>query len=648
MRKLLFALALALLVPASLLAIEGEWRSLGPDGGPVSDLVFQPGSSQVMYAAVPGGVYKSRDAGATWTWAGSGLYAPSQTLSVAVDPAHPDTLYAAQGGGVYKSVNGGLSWKYTGLAVAYQVAVHPRSSRTVFAATYQGIFRTTNAGVTWSRATQGLPASYAATLIAFDPFVERRLYAWIQEEFDAPVGRLARSADGGVTWELLPNGPQANQRIYSLALDPRVRGTLYAGTERAVYKSVDGGLSWKPTALTTAGFVGALKVHPRLGTVYAGTSAGLFLSANGGISWRRLTRGFQGDSVSALAFSPSSARTVYAAVSTLSERGGVFKSVDGGASWAFSGRGISTLLIDSVAVDPEHPDTLWITGGTVPFKSTDRGATWTRVVPGPGGNRRATRVVLDPVDGATAYLVLPDGSLRRSRDGGATWESMGKPGSLAFGNGFLVIDPREPRTLYAAGLGVAKSTDGGTTWTTLTGEPSDMVFHDFALAPSNPSTLYGTGGGGSGGPRVVRSLDGGATWTRIQQGLPDNGNLEHLAVDPLVSTTVYGIHDKVFYKTADGGASWSLFNDAFRQLLTGPFLLAISPSSSGLLYTGVPFDNVYEIQDGGGDWEPLGKSPYAAFYTKLAVDPSDACRIYAGTANLGLLVFTKHGTAACP
>jgi photosystem II stability/assembly factor-like uncharacterized protein len=639
---LLLSAALALFAPAApLLAVEGNWRILGPDGGQVNDLVFQPGSSQVLYAAVQGGIYKSRDAGATWTWVGAGLYSRAQVLNVAVDPVHPETVYTTQGDRVLKSVNGGLSWRSSGLFGTYQVAVHPRSPGTVFAATIRGIFRSSDRGVTWSRLSRGLPESYRATLIAFDPFVERRLYAWIQEEPGAPVGVLVRSADGGATWEALPHGPQGNQRIYSLAIDPRSPGTLYAGTEKAVYKSVDGGLSWKPTPLGAVGFVATLKVHPRLGTVYAGTSTGLFRSADGGASWRRLSRGLEGDAVFALVFSPDSARTVYAGVDTILERGGVFKSGDGGASWRFSGRGISALFINSIAVNPDNPDTLWVIGGTVPFKSTDRGKTWTRVRPGPGDGR-ATQVAVDPHDGSTVYLLLPDGTLRRTHDGGQTWESAGDPGTSSSGYGRVVIDPRVPATLYVAGLGIARSADGGATWTKSPGEPADLVFYDLALAPSAPATLYGTGAGGAGGSRVLRTLDGGATWTRRQEGLPSS--LLDLAVDPLISTTVYGTtFDGTIYKTADGGGTWSVFSDAFRD---GTVLLATSPFTSGLLYAGVGFDNVYEIPEGGA-WEPLGNSPSAGYAT-LAFDPRDPCRLYAGTYGRGLLAFTRTGTAACP
>lgn len=655
MRNLLLFLSLALLAPAApLLAVDGTWHLLGPDGGPVYDVAFQRNNPQVMYASVWGGVYKSRDGGASWAWSGEGLEQLSQTFNVAVDAVRPEKVYVAQGGGVYRSLNGGQTWRYTGRAVAYGVAAHPRFGGRVFAATEFGLYRSADSGDTWTRLTQGLPASYRATLILFDPSSERRLYASVQNSNTQEWG-IFQSADGGVSWRPIHGGPLRGRRTLSLAIDARSPQTLYAGTESAgVYKSTNGGATWRSTGLTTAGFIWTLKAHPRLsGVVYAGTGTGLFRSQDGGATWARVSQGLPaGEGVFAVAFSPSSAQTVYAGVATLFEQCGVFKSVNGGRSWTFSSRGISGLSIDSLAVDPDDPDTLWMVGNTVPFRSTDRGRTWTRVRPGPGaGDVRATQVAVNPADGSNVFIMLPDGAMRRTRDGGQTWESAGNPNVAPFGNATIVIDPQTPSTIYAAGIGIAKSTDGGTSWTPLAGEPSDMVFADLEISPSAPLTLYGSGGGGSAGPRVVRSTDGGATWTRMsQQGLPPSPSdlIVDLAIDPLTATTVYAmpnVHEKV-YKTADGGAAWSVFSDEdiFPERTLGP--LGISPFPSGLLYVGVGTGWVDEIE-ADGSRERLGTSPRRALYTILAVDPTDPCRIYAGTSTWGLMAFTKRGTAEC-
>jgi photosystem II stability/assembly factor-like uncharacterized protein len=645
MRRLVLPLSLALLASAvPLRAVDGDWRVLSPDGGSVIDLAFQPGNPQVLYATVQGGVFKSTDGGVTWVWAGAGLDPRSQTSNLAVDPVLPATVYVAQDSGVFKTVDGGLSWRNTGGSAVYRIAGHPRVSGTVFAATEQGLWRTSDGGTTWRRLRRGLPSSYRATMIVFDPSSDLRLYASLQD-IDFGTGGLFRSTDGGVTWRPLHGGPLEDQRIFALAVDRRSPETLYAGTATALYKSTDGGQKWRPTGLHSNGIVWAVSVHPRRSElVYAGTETGLFRSRDGGATWSRLSAGLpQPGAVAAFAFSPSSAKTLYAGVSTPFERGGVFKSGNEGNSWTFSSRGLSALFIDTIAVDPQDPGTLWVIGNEVPFKSTDRGRTWVRVRPDPGaGDVQATGLAVDPRDGSTVYILLPGGDLRRTRDGGQTWEIAGNPGVSPHGHATLAIDPQSPAMLYAAGVGIAKSTDRGTTWTSLTGEPADMVFFDLVLSPASSATLYGSGGGGSGGPRVVRTLDGGATWTRIQQDLPiDRISLTDLAVDPLISTSVYGLLEGTIYKTADGGAHWSVFSDTFRERPL--HRIAASPSTSGLLYAGVWFDNVYQIQEGHGTWEPLGKSSFGTVYSALAVDPTDPCRIYAGTTNRGLLAFTRSG-----
>jgi photosystem II stability/assembly factor-like uncharacterized protein len=646
-----FLLAAVLLVPtAPLLAVEGQWSVLGPDGGRVLDLAFQPGSDQILYAAVSGGMYKSRDAGATWTWAGTGLVAGAQTTSVAVDPVHPETVYACQGS-VFRGVDGGQTWKFIRVGESvYQVAVHPRSSGAVFAATTTGIFRTSDGGATWSRMTQGLPKSYTATLIAFDPSSQRRMYAFIQADPSATVGMLARSTDGGTTWQVLRNGPQQNQRIYSLAVDPRARGTLYAGTSQAVYKSTDSGTTWRRTGLA-AGFVWTLKVHPRLGSVYAGTSAGLFRSDDGGATWTRVFQGLEGKITFALAFSPSSAQTVYAAISDPFERGGVFKSGDGGRTWAFSGHGISALSVRQVVVDPTNPARLWVIANDVPFRSRDRGRTWQRVRPGPlPGDVQAVQAAVDPLNGSTVYLLLADGTLRRTHDGGQTWETAGRLippyGSFLGYQIRLVIDPQQPVTLYAAGLGISKSIDEGATWALLPGVSTSQVVFDLALSPSSPSILYATIGG-QPGDQVIRSLDGGATWTDVTRDLPQF--LVSLAVDPRASTTVYGVYypqtggSQQIYRTTDGGGSWSLLDLPFIGPVDRSILSAVSTSPSGSVYVGVWFDNAYESRDGGGSWEALGDSPPGKGFLSLIADPVDPCRVYAATGDRGLLAFTQSG-----
>lgn len=645
MRKLLLVIGWALLAStAPLLAVEGHWQTLGPDGGSVYDLAFQRGNAQVMYASVVGGVFKSRDGGANWSWAGSGLDSASATFNVAVDPVQASVVYVAQRTGVFKSVDGGVSWRSTGRPAAYRVVTHPRISGRVFAATELGLFRSSNGGGTWTPLTQGLPELYRATLIVFDPASVQRLYASVEDRSTGARG-LFQSVDGGTAWQRLPGGPLENEQVYSLAFDPRAPRTLYAGAGSGVFKSTNGGAVWRATGLVSTdlvpvGIVWNLKPHPRLsGVLFAGTSTGLFRSGNGGTTWARVARGLPDQGVTAFAFSPASAQTVYAGIDTEFLRGGVLKSADGGRSWVLSSKGLSALTITSFAVDPENSDILWVVANGLPFRSTDRGRTWARVRPGMN-EILAVQIAVNPTDGSNVYILTVDENWR-TFDGGRTWEIVQGLGRAEFYTR-LIFDPRVSTTLYATQFGVLKSTDGGSTWASLPGGVGGMFVSDFAVAPSAPSTLYATGSV-NGQPRVVRSMDGGATWTQIQQGLPNS--LQSLAVDPLVSTTVYGTIGGTIYRSVDGGNSWRIFDETFHSLSALPLTL----SSSRLLYAGVYGDNVYQTDVEGDTWEPLGTNPFPVAYTfgSLVIDPNDPCRIYAGTIKRGLLAFTKSGTAEC-
>jgi photosystem II stability/assembly factor-like uncharacterized protein len=197
--------------------------------------------------------------------------------------------------------------------------------------------------------------------------------------------------------------------------------------------------------------------------------------------------------------------------------------------------------------------------------------------------------------------------------------------------------------LWLTGQGVAKSTDGGNTWTVLV---RDGFYPVLAIAPSAPSNVY-VFGNLFGVPRFLRTNDGGATGSAVLDNLPDFPST--LAVDPLLPETVYTFsHLGELYKSTDGGSTWTLVSNVFRK----KDVTSLIAAASGALYAGVASDNVYESVDGGLSWSPLGDVFLEYNGVTLADDPQDPCRVYAGTwggiFDHGLLAFTKTGTAVCP
>jgi photosystem II stability/assembly factor-like uncharacterized protein len=312
--------------------------------------------------------------------------------------------------------------------------------------------------------------------------------------------------------------------IRTLAVDPLRPRIVFAATlDAGVFKSTDGGASWKSLTIastsTRADSVAIAAAEPQ--TIYAGTGRGIFKSADGGATWQAANSGLFGKEtarerdhrllegyVYALVVDPRNPETVYAATW---ERG-LLKSTNGGASWRPLGLRTSE---DAVVLDPKDPETIYVgamdafAGGDLAksgvFKSIDGGSTWRAA--GLQGTRVDT-LTMDPQHSETLYAGTPGGAFK-SRDGGKSWHALGLQGSV----GALTLDPMDPTTVYAntnadADAAVFKSTNGGRTWKALeVGRVGRIGAFTLALAPGNSATLYAATAAG-----VLKSTDGGRSW----------------------------------------------------------------------------------------------------------------------------------------
>lgn len=355
-------------------------------------------------------LYKSVDSGTSWATANTGLQA-EQIRSLFIDPTTVDadtltaenfTVYAAgrseripdaaaKDGGVYKSTDAGASWSTIDSGIALvggrpdmgtvrTIAADPRSClappasgpclagsgglRTLFAAgsgrsNFSGpglpylsarIYKSTNAGASWSPSDTGLPLSqdlgppgqfnYAGmggvVPLVFDPSNPQTLYIGTFISWSGPgvagateptvANGVFKSSDGGASWTHMSTGlpryggpSSSNWDVLALAINPANPQVLYAGTSNLyagattgnVYKSTDGGASWNPASTGIAGQdVRALLIDPADAsgeTIYAGTGGdganpgGVYRSSNGGTSWNSISLGLPADSATALA-----------------------------------------------------------------------------------------------------------------------------------------------------------------------------------------------------------------------------------------------------------------------------------------------------------------------------------------------------------
>jgi photosystem II stability/assembly factor-like uncharacterized protein len=200
------------------------WTSLGPPGGHVLALAIDPIAPRTLYAGThatypghfAGGVYKSTDAGATWSGAGLTL---SLVYALAIDPNTPTTLYTATGY-LYKSTDAGATWSDTGLTTSVStLAIDPCTPTTLYAGG-DGVFKSTDAGTTWN--DTGLTTRVST--LAIDPRTPTTLYAGGDGVF--------KSTDGGSTWNALNTG-LTHTLVSALAIDPMEPRWVYAATEGA-------------------------------------------------------------------------------------------------------------------------------------------------------------------------------------------------------------------------------------------------------------------------------------------------------------------------------------------------------------------------------------------------------------------------------
>jgi NHL repeat len=338
----------------AVLAVSGSAATVSV-GGPITSLVLDPRSPNIIYAANSNGVYKSCDAGQVWSPATSGLPAP-ETLTLAIDPVNSDVLYVGtKTAGVFKTVNGGAFWTSvrSGLPSGgiRALAINPGNSAIVYAATeVSGVFKSIDGGENWSPANSGLPSSTTFQSLAIDPVQPDIVYAGTDILYPARA-QVFKSADGGNHWEStwLPASSRIDaQTITALAVDAKNPSVIYAATNNpdrgpnsnqpGIFKSVDGGATWTGSASGGPGhrYIASLAIDPvQPATVYAGGmwSHQLFRSTDAGNNWTGQTiflktRDDVYPSLRALAIDPSNPSILYTGAPE-----GVFKSTDRGLSW---------------------------------------------------------------------------------------------------------------------------------------------------------------------------------------------------------------------------------------------------------------------------------------------------------------------------
>src|SRR5271168_4334211 len=363
--------------------------------------------------------------------------------------------------------------------------------------------------------------------------------------------------------------------------------------------------------------------------------------------WREIGP-MRGGRVRALAGVPSQPATFYFGM----VNGGVWKTTDAGATWQSVWDSQPTGSIGSIAVAESEPNVVYVasgeglqrpdlsTGDGV-YKSTDAGKTWIHL-PGLRDGQQIGQVAIDPKDANKVFVAVtghPYGpneerGLYRTVDGGATFKRVLYVNDRT-GASEVQIDPQHPNVIYAgmwqrqeapwengswigAEGGFYRSTDGGDTWTKLTGHglPDDILQVQVAIAPSDPKRIYAEIGTVRGPVLLMRTDDGGENWVHapVDDPRPEarigGGDVPVPKVDPKDPNTVY-VATVVTWKSTDAGKTWTGLRgapggDDYQNVFVNPNntdIIALA-SDQGVIIS----------QNAGKTWTQWYNQPTAAMY----------------------------------
>jgi photosystem II stability/assembly factor-like uncharacterized protein len=214
----------------------------GPESHAIYGLAVDPGDGERVYAIDnAGNFYRSDDSGGHWTASPAPLsnFSDSSADALQVDPLRPSTMLIASDTGMAISTDAGVSWSMApgmdGLNV-YQAVFSGANPDVAYAATSNGIFQTINGGQTWQQEKRGIPAGTSLAVVAVDPANAARIIAY------SNGGDIYRSTDGGTSWRRVAS---TGADVASLAYDPAHPGTVLAGSRAGMlWTSTDNGISW--------------------------------------------------------------------------------------------------------------------------------------------------------------------------------------------------------------------------------------------------------------------------------------------------------------------------------------------------------------------------------------------------------------------
>jgi photosystem II stability/assembly factor-like uncharacterized protein len=560
------------------------FRNIGPAimSGRISDIVIHPKRKSTWYvAAGSGGVWKTENAGTTWTPVFDGQSSYSIGC-ITLDPVNPEIIWVGTGenvsgrhvgygDGVYKSLNGGKTWANMGLKNSEHIArilVNPRNSEVVYVAAEgplwspggeRGLYKTVDGGKTWSLSLE-ISKDTGVASAEFDPANPDVLYAAAYQRRRSvaafmgggPESGIYKSEDAGKAWRKLAVGlPKGDMGKIGLAvspLDPRiVYATIEASPEeRGFYRSSDRGESFEKRNSYISGGTGPhyyqeIFADPTIFDRVYQMDFWLKVTDDGGRTFRLVPEKYKHGDNHAIAFLPGDPDYLLNG-----SDGGVYETRDGGKTWRFF-ENLPVTQVYKLALDNALPF-YNVHGGTQdngsqlgPSRTLNANGIanfdWT-ITYGADGYACA----IDPVDPDTIYLEWQEGNLLRyDKKSHETIYVSPKPGPseppLRFNwDSPVLVSPHSHTRIYYASQYVWKSDDRGDSWSRIS---PDLTRNIFRLTQ----------------PIMGKTWSADALWDHGAMSL--FSTITTISESPLAEGLIYaGTDDGLIQVTEDGGKSW--------------------------------------------------------------------------------------------
>ena len=649
-----------------------RWRNIGPyRGGRTRAIAGVPSQSNVFYMApVNGGVFKSIDYGRTW----QPIFDDQPTASIgaiAVAPSNPNIVYVGSGeglhrpdlsvgDGIYKSSDAGKTWTHLGLRDGQQIAqlvVDPKNPDRIFVAVAghpygpneeRGVYRSLDGGKTFEKVLYR-DENVGGSDVQIDPTNPQIVYAalwesregpWENGVFNGDGGGIFKSTDGGKTWRQLSKGLPGNIVQANIAIASSAPKTLFAAvrtkTIAKLYRSDDAGETWsgttddpRPGLGIGGGDLPVVRFDPKNPQIVYSASVVCWKSTDGGKTWNGWRGAPGGDDYQNVWINPNNPDIIL-----LGSDQGAIVTVNGGKSWS-SWYNQSTAQLYHVSADNTFPYRLYSgqqESGSVGIKSRgDEGEITFRDWK-PVAAEEYGYVVADPLD---PDIIIGGKLTRFDRRTGQAQNILPVPVQTEdfrmLRTEPIVFSPFDPHLLYFAGNTLWQTRDRGDHWEKISPDlsrpnyqlPATIgkykedatkqahrrgVIYTVAPSPLDANRIWcGTDDG-----LIHLTTDAGKTWTNVTPAiispwqkisLIEAGHFDSNTAYAAVNTMRIDDLQPHIFATHDGGKTWT---EIANGIAAGQIVNAVreDPERKGLLFAGAE-KGVYVSFDDGATWESL-------------------------------------------